>query len=245
MEVLMEPKAKALAVAGLDPSGGAGLSVDIRAFTALGVYCAPVISVITVQDTRGVYRVEPVDTGLLEGQLKAVLEDLKPEWAKIGILYSEGNVKLVASLLPESGVRMVVDPIIRAGTGEALISPGGLEALKEELLPASFIITPNVREAEELSGIRIRGLKDVRKAAKALADLGPKGVVVKGGHLNGAYATDVLYYDGSFYEFKRPRLGLDAHGTGCVFSSALTALLALGEEVPEAVRAEEKTQPVP
>ena len=230
-----KPKAVAMAVAGLDPSGGAGLSADIRAFTALGVYCAPVISAITVQDTRGVYAVRPVEADLLKRQLEAVLEDLRPSWAKVGVLYSAENVKLVAELLPEKGVELVVDPVLRAGTGGPLLEHGALEALRDELIPRAFIITPNAREAGELAGIQVRSIKDAKKAARALALLGPEGVVVKGGHIRGLMATDVLYYEGRFYEFRRPRFDVDAHGSGCAFSSFLTALLALGEDVPSAV----------
>ena len=230
-----KPEAVAMAVAGLDPSGGAGLSADIRAFTALGVYCAPVISAITVQDTRGVYAVRPVEAELLRGQLEAVLRDLRPSWAKVGVLYSAENVKLVAKLLPEKGVKLVVDPVLKAGTGEPLLEHGALEALRDELVPRASIVTPNAREASELTGIRVRSVEDAREAARTLALLGPEGVVVKGGHIEGPVATDVLYYKGRFYEFRRPRLDVDAHGSGCAFSSFLTALLALGEEVPSAV----------
>ncbi|RLI11639.1 bifunctional hydroxymethylpyrimidine kinase/phosphomethylpyrimidine kinase [Candidatus Bathyarchaeota archaeon] len=232
----VRPKAVVLAIAGLDPSGGAGLAADIKVIASLGAFCAPVISVITVQDTRGVRAVRPVEPGLLRAQLEVVLEDLRPEWAKVGVLYSAENIELVVSLAHEHGLKLVVDPVLRAGAGQPLLAPGALEALRDRLLPAAFIITPNAREAAELSGLEVREPEDARRAAKALADLGPEAVVVKGGHLSGHEAVDVLYYEGRFYEFARPRLSADAHGSGCVFSSALAALLALGRPVPEAVR---------
>ncbi|RLI07609.1 bifunctional hydroxymethylpyrimidine kinase/phosphomethylpyrimidine kinase [Candidatus Bathyarchaeota archaeon] len=231
----LKPRAKVLAVAGLDPSGGAGLAADVRTFMALGVYCAPVVAAITSQDTKGVYRVEAVGGELLRAQLEAVLADLRPGWAKVGVLYSPDNMEVVASLLGGAGVKMVLDPVLSAGTGQPLVGPGGLKALRERLLPEAFIITPNAKEAARLSGLKVRDAEDARRAAKALADLGPEGVIVKGGHIAGDQVVDILYYDGGFYEFRRPRVGPDAHGSGCVFSSALTALLALGRPVLAAV----------
>ena len=232
---MRQPKAVVMVIAGLDPSGGAGLSADIRALASLGVYCAPIVAAITAQDTRGVYSVRPVGASLLEAQLRPVLEDLRPKWAKVGVLFSAENIRLVAQLA-DRGVRLVVDPVLRAGTGEPLIEPGALDVLREELVARAFVITPNAREAGELTGIKVRTVEDAREAAKILAEMGPRGVVVKGGHIEGPEAVDVLYHDGVFYEFRRPRMAHDAHGSGCVFSSLLAGLLALGEDLPSAVR---------
>lgn len=229
-------KAVVLAIAGLDPSGGAGLAADIKAISALGAYCAPVVAAITAQDTRGVRSVVPVQPDVLKAQLEAVIGDLKPSWAKVGVLYSTGNIRAVASVAEEHGLKLVVDPIIRAGTGQPLLAPGGLEAMKELLLPVAFAITPNAEEASTLSGVEIQSLEDAGEAAVALAELGPEVVVIKGGHLRGQQAVDVLFHRGQLHTFSRPRLGWDAHGSGCVFSSALAACLALGKGVVEATK---------
>ncbi|RLI09741.1 bifunctional hydroxymethylpyrimidine kinase/phosphomethylpyrimidine kinase [Candidatus Bathyarchaeota archaeon] len=231
------PRAVIMAIAGLDPSGGAGLSADVKAASALGAFCAPIIAAITVQDTKGVRSIVPVEPELLRAQAEVVIEDLRPKWAKIGVLYSAENIKVVASLAEEHDLKLVVDPVIWAGAGQPLLAQGALEALREHLLPAAFAITPNAREAGALSGVEVRDLESAKEAASALAELGPEVVVVKGGHLEGQRAVDVLFYKGRFHTFSRPRLGRDAHGSGCVFSSALAACLALGRGVVEAVKA--------
>ena len=233
----MRPGAAALALAGLDPSGGAGLAADIRTFSALGVFCAPVITAITVQDTRGVYAIRPVEADLVRSQAERAARDLAIKWAKVGVLYSAENMRAAAELAEELGLKLVVDPILASGTGQPLIEePGGLEALKKHLLPMAFAITPNAREAERLSGVSISSLRDAERAARVLAKMGPEAVVIKGGHLGGRQAVDLLYYEGEVRLFPRERLASDAHGSGCVFSSALTAHLALGRDVPEAVQ---------
>jgi len=233
----LRPKAVVLAVAGLDPSGGAGLAADVKALAALGIYCAPVVAAITVQDTRGVKDVRPVKAELLRAQAETAVRDLGIRWAKVGVLYSAENFRVMAELAQEHGLKLVMDPVLRAGTGQPLVEgPEGLRALKERLLPLAFAITPNAREAELLSGVPVKSLKDAEEAARRLAELGPEVVVVKGGHLSGQKAVDLLYHEGHVHLFPRERLPADAHGSGCAFSSALAGYLALGREVPEAVR---------
>lgn len=228
-------KAVMMAIAGLDPSGGAGLAADVKAASALGVFCTPVLAAITVQDTRGVRAIRPIEPGLLRAQAEAVIKDIGPEWVKVGVLYSVENIRTVASLAEEHGLKLVVDPIISSSSGQPLLAPGGLEALRSELIPNAFAITPNAREASLLSGLEVKSPEDAEEAARALASLGPKVVIIKGGHLGGQEAVDILLFKGHIHVFKRPRLGWDAHGTGCAFSSALAACLALGMDVVKAV----------
>ena len=229
----------ALTVAGSDPSGGAGAQADLKTFHQHGVYGAAVISLITVQNTRGCERVDVLPAELVAAQLHAVLTDLPVRVLKTGALGSAENVQAVADALRSqpSPLLAVVDPVrlASAGPGGALLSDSARDVLLRELLPHVTVLTPNLAEAAWLTGRDATTLHQARDAAQALLDLGPRAVLVKGGHLAGP-AVDVLALDGSLHELHAERVVTGAgHGTGCSLASAIAARLAQGEEPLHAV----------
>jgi len=194
-----------------------------------------VIALVTVQNTRSLRRVVPLSSGLVSEQLQAVLEDVEPDAAKTGALGSARIVEAVAERLRAHPVPLVVDPVLLSKQGAVLTSDAARRALERHLLPLALLVTPNLPEAEALSGRRIRGLAGRRDAARAIADRGPRAVLVKGGHATGA-AVDILYWQGEFFELSAPRLDSPhTHGVGCSLSAAITAELAKGTLLVEAV----------
>ncbi len=229
-------RAVALTIAGSDPSGGAGIQADLKTFHQFGVYGEAVITLITVQNTRGVDRVEFLAPDLIADQIRAVLDDIPPAAAKTGALGNCGIIEAVAGLAAGFPFPLVVDPVIVSKHGAALLEADAVDALKTRLLPHAFLVTPNLDEAALLTGVEVRNMAEMRKAAEKLAALGPRAVLVKGGHLGDGDATDVLFYQGEFREFTSPRIATrNTHGTGCTLSAAITAGLASGRELPEAV----------
>lgn len=231
----------ALTVAGSDPSGGAGAQADLKTFHQHGVYGAAVISLLTVQNTRGCERVQVLPAELVAAQLRAVLTDLPVRVLKTGALGSAENVQAVAEALRERAapgrLLAVVDPVrlASAGPGGALLSDDARDVLLRELLPHVTVLTPNLAEAAWLTGREVTTLAQARDAARALLDLGPRAVLVKGGHLEGP-AVDVLALDGSLHDLHAERVVTGAgHGTGCSLASAIAARLAQGEEPLHAV----------
>lgn len=220
----------ALTIAGSDSGGGAGIQADIKTFAALGVHGLSVVTAITAQNTRGVEEVFEVPADFVRAQLKALQADFAIGAAKTGMLYSRDLVKVVAKEIGD--YPLVVDPVMAAQAGGRLLEEDALDTLKERLLPRALLATPNIPEAEALSGIRITGIKGMRKACQAIAECGCN-VVVKGGHLN---ATDVLYMDGAFHELKARKLPYSAHGSGCTFAAAIAAQLAMGRDLLPAVK---------
>jgi hydroxymethylpyrimidine/phosphomethylpyrimidine kinase len=228
-------KPVALTIAGSDPSGGAGIQADLKTFHQFGVYGEAVITLITVQNTRGVERIECLAPDLVADQIRAVLGDIPPAAAKTGALGNCGIIEAVAGLAAGFRFPLVVDPVILSKHGAALLEADAVDALKTRLLPHTFLLTPNLEEAALLTGAEVSNTVDMRKAAEKLATLGPRAVLVKGGHLGGD-ATDVLFYRGEFREFTSPRIATrNTHGTGCTMSAAITAGLASGYDLPEAV----------
>lgn len=225
---MMEPCA--LTIAGSDSGGGAGVQADLATFRALGVHGACVLTALTAQNTRGVRGILEVPPEFVERQLEAVLEDLPVEWGKTGMIPSEGVREVIVSGVRRHGLKLVVDPVRRASTG-AELARGGME----ELLAVAEVVTPNVPEAEELSGLRIRSVEEMRRAARRMAEKGARAVLLKGGHLGGPKVFDLLYREGRVRVFEAPRLPSSFHGTGCILSAALTAELAKGRGVEEAV----------
>jgi len=225
-----------LSIAASDSGGGAGIQADLLTLAAHGVYGATAITAVTAQNTRGVFAAEPVRPELLLRQLETIFEDLSPAAVKIGALGSAANVRTVAGALGRWKARHVVlDPILGASTGEPLLWRG-LAVLRRELLSRCELVTPNVPEAEALSGVRIRGEADRRLAAGIIADRGAQNVLIKGGHARGGVVSDLLFDGRGFREFRHPRIVTRAtHGTGCTLSSAIAANLALGYELQEAV----------
>ncbi len=222
-----------LTIAGSDASGGAGLQADLKTFHQFGVYGMSAATLVTVQNSMRVSCVETLSAELVAEQISAVLEDIPPAAVKTGALGSAAIAEAVAAV--GFGCPLVVDPVMIASHGKALLDEDGREALKKSLLPRAYLVTPNLPEASELSGIVVNDRESMRLAARRIADLGADAVLVKGGHLDGD-AVDVLWHAGSFTEFRAPRVETrHTHGTGCVYSAAITAGLALGCDPIEAV----------
>ena len=225
----------ALTIAGSDPSGGAGIQADLKTFHQLGVYGEAVITLITVQNTRGVSRVECLDPELVSGQLQAVLEDIPPAAAKSGALGNEAIVSAVARAAAHFPFPLIVDPVMIGKHGAPLMSQAARAAVARELVPRAFLLTPNLHEASALTGFAVETVEEMRRAAVRLHEMGAAAVLVKGGHLVGD-AIDVLLADGAWSEFPAPRFQTrHTHGTGCTYSAAITAYLALGCALQEAV----------
>lgn len=225
----------ALTIAGSDPTGGAGLQADLKVFRSFNVHGLSVVSAITAQDTEGVNAISPVDRDSLEKQLRVLLGDIKPDALKTGMLYSGWAVEIIGKTVKEFSLKnLVIDPVTVSSSGVSLVDSGTLDSLKDALFPFSKVITPNIYEASVLSGIMIDNKENMEEAAKILKDMGPEVVVITGGHLEGT-ALD-LYYDGEFHYVEGEKIRGEYHGTGCAFSAAVTALLALGHSPLESIR---------
>jgi len=225
----------ALTIAGSDPSGGAGLQADLKTFHQFGVYGEAVITLLTVQNTVRVSRVEVMPASLVLEQLEAVLEDMPPHAAKTGALGSVEVVEAVARAAREFAFPLVVDPVMISKHGLPLLPDAAIRVIREELLPAAALAIPNVPEAEALAGIPIRTPDDMRRAACILHAAGARAVLIKGGHLEGD-ALDVLLDGAEWHEFPAPRIPTrHTHGTGCTYSAAITAGLAQGLPLINAV----------
>ena len=225
----------ALTIAGSDPSGGAGIQADLKTFHQFGVYGAAAITLITVQNTTRVDRVECLDPSLVIEQVRAVLDDIPPQAAKTGALGNRAIVEAVAEAAASFDFPLVVDPVMISKHGAPLVAGDARDAIRSLLAPRAALITPNLAEAAALSGIPVVDLSDMRRAAEAITKMGARAVLVKGGHLSGC-AIDVLFADGAFHEFTAPRIETrHTHGTGCTYSAAITALLASGVPLLDAV----------
>jgi hydroxymethylpyrimidine/phosphomethylpyrimidine kinase len=218
----------ALTIAGSDPSGGAGIQADLKTFHRFGVYGEAVLTLLTVQNTRSVERVVCLDPSLVVDQVRAVLSDIPPRAAKTGALGSAAVVEAVAAEAATFSFPLVVDPVMISKHGAPLIDEDARRAVRDRLLPRAALVTPNIPEASALTGMQILTIDDARRAAQDLCDrYGARAAVVKGGHFEGADATDVLYYDGIFQDYVSPRIRTPhTHGTGCTYSAAITACLA-------------------
>jgi len=225
----------ALTIAGSDASGGAGVQADLKTFHQFGVYGEAAITLITVQNTRGVQRVECLAPDLVADQIRAVVGDIPPAAAKTGALGNCAIIEAVAALARDFPFPLVVDPVIASKHGAPLLAADAIQTLKTFLLPHAFLLTPNLDEATMLIGSEVRDIAGMRQAAEQLAAVGPQAVLVKGGHLQGD-PTDILFHRGKWTEFSSPRIETPhTHGTGCTFSAAITASLASGYELEEAV----------
>jgi hydroxymethylpyrimidine/phosphomethylpyrimidine kinase len=227
--------AVALTIAGSDPSGGAGIQADLKTFHRFGVYGESVITLLTVQNTRRVSRVEPVSADLIREQLDAVLEDIPPGAAKTGALGSQEIVGTVAERLSGAAFPLVVDPVMISKHGHPLLSPDACGAVRDRLLKLAALTTPNVPEAALLAGFAIDNIDDMKRAAEHLLRLGSSAVLVKGGHLPGR-PVDLLLDAEGFTEYPGERISTQhTHGTGCTYAAAITANLALGKPLREAI----------
>src|SRR5437868_4643156 len=211
----------ALTIAGSDPSGGAGLQADLKTFHQFGVYGQAVVTLITVQNTRGVRVVECLPADLVEAQARAVIEDIPPLAVKTGALGNSAIIASVARLAAEFELRLVVDPVMISKHGARLLSTDACDVLRERLVPQSYLLTPNLEEASALTGTTVRDTAGMRTAAEALVKMGARSVLIKGGHLADS-ATDILLHAGRWYEFPAPRIDTrHTHGTGCTYSAAI------------------------
>lgn len=228
----------ALTIAGSDSSGGAGIQADLKTFAALGVFGCSAITAVTAQNTLGVGAVAEVDPSMVVAQIDTVLADLEIHATKIGMLASAAIVAAVADAVQRHRLsNVVVDPVMVSKSGARLLEQDAVDALRIRLFPLSTIVTPNVFEAEALTGKPIANRQDQRAAAITLMDLGPRAVLVKGGHLDGP-AVDVFHDGRQTIELEAERIDSPhTHGTGCTLSSAIAARLALGDDLPAAVRA--------
>jgi hydroxymethylpyrimidine/phosphomethylpyrimidine kinase len=225
----------ALTIAGSDPSGGAGIQADLKTFHQLGVYGEAVITLLTVQNTSGVSRVECVRASLVTEQIRAVLDDIPPRAAKTGALGNVEIVEAVAEIAGEFKFPLVVDPVMIGKHGARLVSADACEAIARRLVPRAYLVTPNLEEAAVLTGIEVSGVEAMREAAARLCEMGAKAALVKGGHLPGR-PIDVLFANGEWREFDAERIETrHTHGTGCTYSAAIAAELARGLELPMAV----------
>ena len=224
MQTILKVMPTALTIAGVDSGGGAGVAADIKTFAALGVHGTCVIASLTAQNTRGVVNFQDIPVSFIEEQFNAVVSDIKINCAKTGMLSSPDIVRTVAGLLKDQRFPLVIDPVMAAEAGGELLKDDAVSVLIEELMPLSTVITPNVAEAERISGLKITDLKDAKKAAKKIHDMGAIAVIVTGGHLGG---TDVLY-DGEVTYIEGTLVKGGTHGSGCTHSAAITAELAKG-----------------
>ena len=229
---------KVLTIAGSDSSGGAGVQADIKTMSSLGIYAASAITAVTVQNTKGVTAVHTIPPDIIEGQIRSVMCDLQPSHVKIGMLADTQSMKAVANALEDyEGTTVVLDPVMVATSGDRLMEDDALQCLRKMLLPASFMLTPNIPEAEALAGMTIREADDIDKAAAKISEYGTKWILVKGGHIEGETKEDRLYCEGKLLKTYCSNTvdTPNTHGTGCTLSSAIAALLASGESVEQAV----------
>jgi hydroxymethylpyrimidine/phosphomethylpyrimidine kinase len=228
----------ALAIAGSDSGGGAGIQADLKTFTALGVHGASAITCLTAQNPKRVLGIEACSPKMLRRQIEAVFQELLPDAAKTGMLFSAENVLVVAGFFKNKNCPLVVDPVLVSASGTKLLEPNALRIFKEKLLPLAALVTPNLSEAEILSGQKISDIEEMRAAARKIHSRFGAAVLVKGGHLKNSRAAADVFFDGkNELLLSAPFVkGIRTHGTGCVYSSAICAALALGNDLPYAVQ---------
>jgi hydroxymethylpyrimidine/phosphomethylpyrimidine kinase len=229
---------QALTIAGSDSGGGAGIQADLKTFHAHGVFGTSVLTAITAQNTVAVTRAYDLPLDLIDAQLDAVFDDFDISAAKTGMLSSAGIVKTVANRLSRLGFsQLVVDPVMISKSGYKLLKDDAIENLKTLILPLALVVTPNIHEAQLLAGFEIDSIDTMREAARRIRKLGPQNVLVKGGHADFDAATDILFDGDEFHVFKSEFFDTkNTHGTGCTYSAAITARLALGEPLVQAVQ---------
>ena len=226
----------AMTIAGSDPSGGAGLQADLKTFHQHGIYGTSVVTLLTVQNTQKVESVEVLGPEFVISQLDAVLDDIPPTAAKTGALGNAAVIEAIAERAERFSFPLVIDPVMVSKHGAPLIDNEAVQVLRRQLLPHALLITPNVPEAARLAGMEVTDLLTMEKAAAVISRLGAKNVLVKGGHLKGD-PVDVLWTAGENHSLPAERVDTThTHGTGCVFSAAITARLAMGEDLVTAVK---------
>jgi len=233
----MNYQGKALTIAGSDSGGGAGIQADLKTFAAFNVFGMSAITSVTAQNTTGVRAIHDLPLEIIEQQVTAVMEDIGADAVKTGMLASSAIVRLAANLIRKYGVnRLVVDPVMVAKGGSQLLDEPARKTLTAELLPLAYLVTPNVFEAEIISGLSIKNVKDAEKAALAIHDTGADNVLIKGGHLPTEQAIDILFNGDKYYHYESGRVATqNTHGTGCTLSAAITAGLAQGQPLRQAI----------
>ena len=227
----------ALTIAGSDSGGGAGIQADLKTFAVFGVHGASAIACLTAQNPARVLAIEACRPRMLRQQLEAVFQEMPPSAIKTGMLFSARNVSVVADFLKDKKAPLVVDPVMIATSGARLLGSPALKVITEKLLPLATLVTPNVSEAEVLSRRKISAIEDMDDAARGIHSEFGCAVLVKGGHLRSGRATDIFYDGKSRLTLSAPFVtGVRTHGTGCVYSAAICAALALGQDLPQAVR---------
>jgi hydroxymethylpyrimidine/phosphomethylpyrimidine kinase len=242
----------ALTIAGSDSSGGAGIQADLKTFAAFGLYGASAITAVTAQSTKGIEATVALEADFVTAQIEAVAGDFTIDATKIGMLANAAIVEAVAASIAELDLALVVlDPVLVSSSGERLLDEDGVRALCAELLPRARVVTPNIPEAEALSGRRVQSMDDAREAARRIHDMGAAAVIITGGHAMWAspqppppspqppapspFVIDLLFDGHAFHELRVPRVASrHTHGTGCTFASAVAAGLALGHELADA-----------
>ncbi len=230
-------KPQVLTIAGSDSGGGAGIQADLKTFQELGVFGTSVLTAITAQNTLGVHGIEAISTEMITRQIDAVADDFSITACKTGMLVDAERIEAVAKALERYRFEhVVVDPVMVAKGGASLLQVSAVEALRTKLLPQATIVTPNIPEAEVLAGMEIRTEADRMKAAQVIRAIGVDIVIIKGGHSNDVEAVDLIVTESEAFRVKAPRIQTkDTHGTGCTFSAALTAELAYGKTLRQAV----------
>jgi hydroxymethylpyrimidine/phosphomethylpyrimidine kinase len=230
------PVPKALTIAGSDSGGGAGIQADLKTFAALGVYGTSVLTAITAQNTLGVFGIHEIPVEMIAAQIDAVMGDIGADAAKTGMLSSAAAIGTVAAKIREHGIaKYVCDPVMVSKSGHRLLREEAVEALRRDLLPLALVVTPNIPEAEALSSVIIEDDNSAREAARRIAGLGPRIVVIKGGHRSGE-PVDVVFDGETFEELPAERIATkNTHGTGCTFSAAIAAGLAKGLKPRQAI----------
>lgn len=228
---------RALSIAGFDGGGGAGIQADLKTFSALGCYGMTVLTALPVQNTKGVRSIYEIPLECIKEQMDAILEDIGVDVVKIGMLHRAEIIEVVYNFFRNRlPLNIVVDPVMVAKSGDRLLLKEAVSALKKFILPITTVLTPNIPEAEDLLGKKIMSKIDMENAAKEISAMGPRAVVVKGGHRQGNLSEDCLWYAGKLYWYESERINTtNTHGTGCTFSAAIGAFLAHGYGIPEAV----------
>ncbi len=231
-------RGRVLIVAGSDSGGGAGIQADIKTVTALGGYAMTAITALTAQNTQGVFGIVSIEPDFIAQQMQVVLEDLGADAIKIGMLHNAAVIETVCRVIAEQAadLPLIVDPVMFAKGGHALLDPDAVSALRDTLLPLASIVTPNIPEAEALADRRIETVDEMRDAAEAIAAMGPDAVLLKGGHLAGDALSDILHDQGTTKRWDDSRIdSRHTHGTGCTLASAVATGIAQGLELEAAV----------
>ena len=218
-----------LSIAGSDCSGGAGIQADIKTISALGCYAASIVTAVTVQNTCGVKNVYPIPAQIVKEQIQAITEDMQIDALKIGMVTDESIIAVIADFLSANCFPVVFDPVLVSSSGYSLVAPEALHAMCDRLIPHCTLMTPNLPEAEILSGIPIRDIEDMANAGRHILTYGCRSVLIKGGHLDGGDMTDIHRYHSAKIN------SANTHGTGCTLSSAIAAYIGQGVSLPEAV----------